>query len=148
MSRYNVKLNTSIREMAHTYSNKQTEATRSRDPKRDLHLIDDSLRPLKEVVPRYNDPVYNISMQNATAQPGSGATQIPNSRNDLAELLGRQSHKAVDLNINMSNFKQFHPSQFASGESAAYAQSAYFNAGKRIRAQLPAPKGAFQRLPH
>ena len=97
-----------------------------------LELREDSDRPLTEISPcNYTDPVYNIAIQNPTAQPGSGAAQIPNHRYDVGDIYGIMDRSPTTPIVEMKSLKGAFFTNPVSTVNTGLVQRNYFNAGTR-----------------
>lgn len=111
-----------------------------------LELREDSDFPLSEMVPcNYKDPVYNIAIQNPTAQPGSGAAQVPNHRYDVGDIYGVMDRTPSTPVVPMQTLKGRHLVSPTSVFDTATTQANYFNAGTRAEGNglmvYPMPHG-------
>jgi hypothetical protein len=97
-----------------------------------LVLRENSERPLNDVdVCNHSDPVYNIAIQNPTAQPGSGAAQVPNHRYDVGDIYGIMDRSPSTPVVGMSSTVGRVFVSPSSQVDTATTQNAYFNGGTR-----------------
>jgi hypothetical protein len=97
-----------------------------------LELREDSDRPLTVIDPcNYADPVYNIAIQNPTAQPGYGAAQVPNHRYDVGDIYGIMDRTPTTPVVPMKSLKTRSYTNFSSEFDTASENKQYFNAGTR-----------------
>jgi hypothetical protein len=112
--------------------NRKNPWIQSRAAHSDILLIEASEKPLTAFMYDHVDPVYNIAIQNPTAQPGGGKCPMNSHRFDLADLYGIRSNQASEpvvrtYSANVKNDLDF-------GAYAVPAQAInnnYFAAGTR-----------------
>jgi hypothetical protein len=103
----------------------------SRSAHQDILMKETSGRPMQTLNVQNTDPVYNIAIQNPTAQPGGGAVSMAKHRNDMAELYG------VQCRIPSIPYVPVYSRRFDAGNFTTYRvdpksiQQAYFGGGGR-----------------
>ena len=125
------KLNSTInRDERFAWVNKYTVHTHS-----DLTLRKDSKRPIKNQgnpFTNQQDPVHNIALQNAVAQPGGGKAQFVKHRTDTGDLYGGMSREFETPNVNVVTKPDCCPDDHSSTyQSIESLQNHYFAGGAR-----------------